>query len=240
MKIKKWWRKFKNLKTGWAILVSIFALLFFLVTSIAAALLVSPAILAGADDDLMQTIVGVSLPLILFGSCILAAWWMRKKLDKSVRETLKFKAPNKKVWWMIPAVLFSYISVLIIVFAILQVVNPQAVGQEQDVAEIITGLSGIKLGLMVIGAGVLTPIAEETFFRGLLLSMYNHKLKFLAGVFIGACLFGLAHWQLNVSLDTAVFGIGLGILTWQTESIYPAIGLHMLKNLLAVTFLLLK
>ena len=51
MKIKKWWRKFKNLKTGWAILVSIFALLFFLVTSIAAALLVSPAILVGADDD---------------------------------------------------------------------------------------------------------------------------------------------------------------------------------------------
>lgn len=238
--MKKWWKKLENSRVGWTVLVSGFVLMFFVSTSVAAALLVLPAILAGAGDDIMQILAGILYPLILFGSCVLVAWWMRKKLGKSIWETLKFKTPNKKVWWMTPAVLFSYMSMLIIVFAILQAVNPQAAAQEQEVAKVIASLGRVKLWLTALGAGLLTPIAEETFFRGLLLSLYSHKLKFLVGVFVGACLFGLAHWQLNVSLDTAIFGIGLGILTWQTESIYPAIGLHMLKNLSAIIFLLLK
>lgn len=238
--MKKWWKKLKNSRVGWTVLVSGFALMFFVITSIVAALLVLPAILVGVDDDFMQIVAGILYPLILFGSCILVAWSMRKKLGNNIWETLKFRAPNTKVWWMTPAVLFGYMSILVTVFAILQAVNPQAAGQEQDVAKVITSLGGVKLWLMVLGAGLLTPIAEEILFRGLLLSLYNHKLRFLVGVFVGACLFGLAHWQLNVSLDTAIFGIGLGILTWQTESIYPAIGLHMLKNLSAIIFLLLK
>lgn len=235
--MKKLWAKFRSSKFGWVVFATLVGLAILVAAAVSSGLLIVPYNFFGASEESMGLLASLVFPVSLVGCTVGAAFLFRKKLGKSVKDILKLKKPNRKAWWVVPAVLFSYIGLLIVAMIILQVVNPNAAGQEQDVAKEVAAMSGLSLGLMAFAVGILTPIAEEIFFRGFLLSMYVKKLNYLVAICLGAFFFGLAHFQLNVSLDTTIFGIGLGILTWQTDSIYPAISLHMLKNLIAVIFI---
>ncbi len=232
---KKSWAKFIDSKLGWVCLVSLFAVALFIVLSLVAALVTVPVYVLNTDEGLYNAVLSVAVPILMI---ILVSLISKPLIGKPVREVLKLKMPNKKVLWMLPATLGGYIVLLIFFFMILYAVDPKILEQEQDVATAIKEIAGLKLFFMALGVAVLTPIAEELFFRGFLLSLYAKKVKYLLGIFVGAALFGLAHFQLNVSVDTLLFGIALGLLTWQTESIYPAIALHMLKNSLALISIL--
>lgn len=233
--LKKVYSKFCDNKLGWVVLVSLFAAAFFVTLSVLAGIVTAPFFIFGGNEDLYGVVLSVFAPILMLGLTLLLA---KLLIKKPLREVLKLKKPNKKVWWMVPATVGGYIVLLIFFFAILYLINPQILEQEQDVAAAIQKITGLKLMLMAFGVAILTPIAEELFFRGFLLSLYAKKVKFLVGIFVSAALFGLAHLQLNVSVDTLLFGIALGLLTWQTESIYPAIALHILKNGLALTAIL--
>ncbi len=235
MSRKNKWSRFLDSKVGWISVVSLFAVVLFFVVSLLAAIMIVPVYILNNDEGLYNAILSGLVPVLII---ILVSLIAKPLLKKPVREVLKLKKPNKKVWWMIPAVVGGYVLLLILFFMILYAINPSILEQKQDVALAIEKIKGLKLLFMVIGVAILTPIAEELFFRGLLLSLYAKKTKFLLGIFVGALLFGLAHWQLNVSVDTFLFGVALGLLTWQTESIYPAIILHMFKNGLALTAIL--
>jgi membrane protease YdiL (CAAX protease family) len=233
--IKKIYSKFCDNKLGWVVLVSLFAAAFFVALSVSAGIVTAPFFIFSGDESLYSVVISIFAPILMLGLTLLLA---KLLIKRPLRKVLKLKKPNKKVWWMVPATVGGYIVLLIFFFAILYLINPQILEQEQDVATALQKIAGLKLMLMAFGVTLLTPIAEELFFRGLLLSLYAKKVKFLVGVFVGAVLFGLAHLQLNVSVDTFLFGIALGLLTWQTESIYPAIALHILKNGLALTAIL--
>lgn len=93
--------------------------------------------------------------------------------------------------------------------------------------------------LVVIGVAlvVAAPIMEEIIFRGVMFSRVRRFLPVQATTIVVALAFGLAHQQLNVGLDTFILGLFLGYLRAETDSVWPAIMLHMLKN--CVAFMLL-
>lgn len=234
--IKKKWNSFKNSKSGWLLISSVFAVSLFFLLSLAAGLLVIPLYVIKSDESTVMSVLSFVAPIVTIGMVIGASLLLFK--NTKLREVLKLKMPNNKIFWMLPAVLLGYVVLLVAALAILEIINPTVAGQEQEVARTLKEVNGLSLGLMAFGVVILTPIAEELFFRGLLLSLYVKRVKFYVGIFVGAILFGLAHWQWNVSLDTVIFGVALGLLTWQTESIYPAIFLHFLKNSLALIVIL--
>ncbi|MDQ5913559.1 MAG: protease family protein [Patescibacteria group bacterium] len=235
--------KIRNSKFGWALGISLFAVWFFFVVSFVVGLLILPIDLFAGNKDLVEVTLAVILPVILVVGSILMyrLFFFADKKESKLKDImvgLGFRLPKRNVWWLTPLVLVGYIVLLVAALGVLATVAPNVAEQEQEVANTVKALGGWYLVVMVIGVGILTPIAEETFFRGLLIQLYGKKLKIAFAIVAPALLFGFAHMQVNVGVDTFIFGCALGWLTWKTQSIYPAIGLHLLKNLLALSNIL--
>ncbi|MEN8242927.1 MAG: type II CAAX endopeptidase family protein [Chloroflexota bacterium] len=85
--------------------------------------------------------------------------------------------------------------------------------------------------LSLIGIGILAPIGEELFFRGLLYDWFRQKFPLWVAVLISSLLFGLAHydsWIIMVS--TFIMGIGLALAYQYTKSIWTSIFIHIFTN----------
>lgn len=80
---------------------------------------------------------------------------------------------------------------------------------------------------------IITPIYEELLFRGFMFQGIAKAYGFLPAAIVVNGMFGLAHGQLNVAIDTFVLGVVASYLVWKTKSLWPAIILHGAKNLLA-------
>jgi hypothetical protein len=91
------------------------------------------------------------------------------------------------------------------------------------------GGQGISFWALVI----LPPLIEEVVFRGFIFPAVASKYGFWLGAAASSLLFGLAHWQLNISVYTFVLGCLLCMMYWRLRSIVPGMAFHMLNNYLA-------
>lgn len=88
---------------------------------------------------------------------------------------------------------------------------------------------------------VLPPIAEEIMFRGFLYSGLRAKLRIRYAVIITSVIFGIAHLEFGsgsslvwvAAIDTFTLSCFLCYLREKTNSIWPGVGLHAIKNLVA-------
>jgi membrane protease YdiL (CAAX protease family) len=83
---------------------------------------------------------------------------------------------------------------------------------------------------------------EEAIFRGYIMQCLFKKLPAIITILAQAVLFGLLHFYnvgpLNIwikILNIILIGLIFGLITIQTESLMPAIGIHMMYNLAEYT-----
>ena len=89
--------------------------------------------------------------------------------------------------------------------------------------------------LMVVGVGILAPIAEELFFRGLLYDWFRQKTGVVGGILISSMLFGLAHYDsIAVVGSSFVMGLAMAIAVEKTRSLWISIFMHAATNTGAV------
>ncbi len=88
------------------------------------------------------------------------------------------------------------------------------------------------LGLWVIA--LIPGIAEEFFFRGLILKGYE-EFGSKKAVLISALLFGMFHFNVQNFIGPFFLGLIFGYMVIRTNSIYPAIASHFINNALSVT-----
>jgi membrane protease YdiL (CAAX protease family) len=89
--------------------------------------------------------------------------------------------------------------------------------------------------LLVIGIGVLAPIAEELFFRGLLYDFFRQKLGVNWAIAISSILFGFAHFDsLAVVGSAMVMGVAMAYAVERTRSLWVSIFMHIATNAGAV------
>jgi membrane protease YdiL (CAAX protease family) len=89
--------------------------------------------------------------------------------------------------------------------------------------------------LMALGVGVLAPIGEELFFRGLLFDFFRKKAGVSWGVALSSLAFGLAHFDsLAVVGSSFVMGVVMAIAVERTRSIWISIFMHIFTNTGAV------
>jgi membrane protease YdiL (CAAX protease family) len=85
--------------------------------------------------------------------------------------------------------------------------------------------------LLIIGIGVLAPIAEELFFRGLLYDFFRQKTGVRGAILISSTLFGLAHFDsLAVVLSSFVMGLAMAYAVERTHSLWISIFMHVATN----------
>jgi membrane protease YdiL (CAAX protease family) len=109
--------------------------------------------------------------------------------------------------------------------------------------------SGYGLLWAFLSLVILPPIVEEIVFRGYLLTNLKKYINVYASAIVVSVLFAAAHLELGsgvspnfaAALDTFVLSLVLVYVTHKTNSLYPAIGIHAVKNLIAfVTLFVLK
>lgn len=92
------------------------------------------------------------------------------------------------------------------------------------------------VGMFVMG-GLLAPLAEEMFFRGVLYPWMRSRWGVWAGIVGSGLIFGAVHGEISISAATAVMGMGLAWLYERSGSLWPSILVHIINN--AVKILLL-
>lgn len=96
------------------------------------------------------------------------------------------------------------------------------------------------LVLLALAAVLVAPVLEELLFRGVVLRGLMMRIGFWPAAVVSSVCFGALHATalgpegLPIALATGVFGLGLCVLTRRTGRLGPAIGVHSLRNALAV------
>ncbi len=88
-------------------------------------------------------------------------------------------------------------------------------------------LPGLALVLLV-------PLAEELFFRGVMLDQLARAVGRLAAVAVGGLVFGLLHQPQGLMVPMTVLALVLGAAALASRSVLWAVALHLAWNALAV------
>ena len=91
-----------------------------------------------------------------------------------------------------------------------------------------------------IALAVWTPLAEELFFRGFVMSGLVYRFGLTAGLIASAAIFAVLHISPPNLLPIFVIGLLLGGLYRYTGSIWPGIFFHLAQNTLALAAVLLQ
>lgn len=93
---------------------------------------------------------------------------------------------------------------------------------------------------LIVAAVVIAPLAEEVFFRGLMLdSIWGLTRRRWVAVIVSGVGFGFIHGQPQDILPLVTLGIALGYLRMRTRSLVPCIVAHILFNARTMTLVLL-
>lgn len=119
-----------------------------------------------------------------------------------------------------------------VVTAIALQVLPEGLMQQQQELGFVANAGPLELALIFVALVVVTPLMEELLFRGFLLRGFWRFGPIIASVVV-SLLFALAHWQINVGIDVFILSLVLCYVRIKSDSLWPAILIHALKNFIA-------
>ena len=120
------------------------------------------------------------------------------------------------------------------VYALL--VRPES---EQDLVEVLGTEDGTGYLLATAALVILVaPITEEVFFRGFFYRSLRNRLPPLGAAVVVGVVFGAIHYRGSDTVDLlpvlAILGVLFCLLYERTDSLYPAIALHVVNNTIAL------
>jgi membrane protease YdiL (CAAX protease family) len=200
-------------------------------------------ILALAGDDprnYLQTHVVVFsaiIGMVAYGMIFLAVYFTIVRRRHLSWKAVGFRRPPLLALLLSPLIVLGQLSAV----AIMNVLVASFTGaiENPQIASISggQGFSWLNFVLMLLLAGVVAPIVEETFFRGLLFGWLRSRLPLFVAVILSAAIFAAAH--VIPILLPALFAVGI-ILALAYElsgSLWVSILLHALQNSFAVVLI---
>ncbi len=159
------------------------------------------------------------------------------------RVTLKEVGLQRLLWWKDIALALAgavvYVLLASLALQLATLIPGFQADQAQDIGVSVSNLFGVELLTVFIVLVVLTPLAEEIIFRGILFGKLRKSgVKFIPTALIVSLLFGLAHAQWNVAIDVFMLSLVMSYLRESTGTIWAGVVLHMAKNALAFAILL--
>ncbi len=87
---------------------------------------------------------------------------------------------------------------------------------------------GLFAGVLLIG--VLVPIAEEAYFRGLLYQTMRNRWRMSVSLIASSAIFGIVHGDIAVAGMAFILGLILGWVYERSQSLWTAIIIHAINN----------
>jgi hypothetical protein len=216
---------------GWSVADTMWALAAGLVLAVLSPLLVVPF-----DPDLdsdgallaAQALFGASLVVVAVGT---ASRWRRSSLREGLRDLGLRGVALKGFGIALLALLAYYLAAGL--FSVV-VVEPE----QEDVAREL-GVDDPQLWVAISAValiGVLAPISEELFFRGMVFSGLRLRYSLWPAAIISGIIFGLPHVLTGplAAIPLSGLGVALAWLYERTGSLWPCIFAHMVNNGLAL------
>ncbi len=175
-----------------------------------------------------------------------AVWWFVHLRRASLR-AIGWRKPR---WWDIVLAfngIFVYFVLYFVVLTVVQSLIPSLnVNQKQELG-FDNVLGDTNLVLTFLSLVVLPPVAEETVFRGFIFTGLRNRLSWVWAAVITSLLFAVAHLEFGTgqpllwtaAIDTFILSLVLCYLRQKTNSLWPGILVHALKNGVAFTVLYL-
>ncbi len=166
-----------------------------------------------------------------------AVWFaMRRRHITWAQLGLRPVAPS----WITISVALTVIAAVVggVAAALVQILmggNPASNPQAQAIAP--AGFSWPAAIAMTLLGGVLVPIAEEIFFRGVLHQWASTKWGAVVGSVVSALIFGLSHGLPAIIAFAFVMGLAIAFAYEKTKSLWPGILIHVINNSLKIALL---
>lgn len=100
----------------------------------------------------------------------------------------------------------------------------------EDFAKALEPIESLPFFAMVLVIGVLPGVFEELVFRGVIFSGLKNSYGKWTVILISALTFGIMHMSIFRLIPTFLIGIVLGIIVWETKSIFLSILTHTIHN----------
>ena len=176
-----------------------------------------------------------------------AVWWFLNGRGASLR-AIGWRRPR----WTDPlhtlAGLVVYFATYAVILALVTHLFPSLnVNQKQELGFDNPTTSRMALLLTFLSLVVLPPVVEEVLFRGFMFTGLRTKLKPIGAALLTSALFATAHLEFGsgkpllwvAGIDTFTLSLVLCYLRHKTDSLWPGIFLHALKNFIAFASLYL-
>lgn len=147
---------------------------------------------------------------------------------RPIKETLRLNKLNKKSLGIVILISFliqpvmSFLSLISTFFF------------NNDIAEMINEISSTNYFVLLLLIALLPAISEELTIRGIILSGYDKKNKYVASVVTGL-FFGIFHLNPQQFLYTFALGFILALVVRITNSIFASVIMHFIINGTSVT-----
>ncbi len=194
------------------------------------------AIMAGAFMVLFAHII--SLGLFVIVASIAGLLFVFSHLRPHERTgTLAQYGIGRSVRWGDIGLGFAGYVVYFVIFIVATMVLTKIIpaynsAQSQNLG--FTSLAGIDRLVGFVVLVVVTPLAEEFIMRGFLFGKLRAaKMPFWPAALVVSVMFGLAHGQWNVGIDTFILSMVACYLREATGVIWPGVIIHMTKNAIA-------
>ena len=150
---------------------------------------------------------------------------------RDIRQTYGF-AGTKATGFLGAAILIVglYLINIVISAGLMQLLPESADLVEVTFSEM---LGDSALAAFLVSAAA-PAVCEEMMFRGVILHSLKAKYRVPAAIIITAALFGVFHMSLIKFIPTGMLGLALCIVVWWTDSIYPAMLMHLINNAVSV------
>ncbi len=100
--------------------------------------------------------------------------------------------------------------------------------------KLVTAFSTGDLFLIIIAVGLTPAICEELMFRGLILNTLTKTGKIKSSIILTGFFFSIFHFHPFNIVPLFLLGIYLAIITYYSRSIFPAMLVHFLNNLISI------
>ena len=217
---------------SWLIIIT-FLIVWWLLTIIGTLAVWFALYSVGLSDGLAFSISSLLVEIILI-PLVLLYIYVDGSLDR-IKEMLKFDSLKRALFLIlaIPIVVTIIDFLLTMIYAITWI---GIFGEPSSNTDLGTnwGSSSIDIAFLFLSVAIVTPIAEELFFRGYVLDAINRKHGDWTAIIWSAMLFGLVHVDPFTMGQAFMGGIIYGWIRMRTGSLLPSIACHMMWNTLAL------
>ena len=187
--------------------------------------------LLAADWSDVYTEGGLALIYVAFG---LSGWHFALRRNDATWADAGFRKPSTAaVLSIVPAYVLLVAAEAAVVMAT-EGIFGRGPGIETQLQLPLDTISTAEKVMLLVGAVVAAPLAEEFLFRGLLYRYMRSRMRIPVAIGITSLVFAALHGFLGLLPVLFVFGIVMAIMTQRFGTIVPSIALHALNNGIAL------